>query len=112
MWTSVEDHRNSWEFPDSGRSECDLGDISKSMCDLGLEVAKPTVVACMDSKGRGRSEGVSRRAKVEVRLEKGRVTVRGRGLRLEQRSEKGALCCQVVAWGDVRRPCRGPRRAN
>ena len=41
--------------------------------------------------------GVSRRAKVEVRLEKGRVTVVGRGLRLEQRSEKGALRCQVVA---------------
>ena len=42
MWTSVEDHSNSWEFLDSGRSECDLVDIWESMCDLGLELERNT----------------------------------------------------------------------
>ena len=69
------------------------------MCDLGLELAKSTVVACTDSRGKERWEGVSRRAKYEVRLEKGRVTVVGRGLRLEQRSEKGALSLSTSGVG-------------
>jgi hypothetical protein len=42
--------------------------------------------------------GVSRRAKVEVRFDKGRVTVVGRGLRSPRRSgARGPLRCQLVA---------------
>jgi hypothetical protein len=88
MRSSVEDRRKAWEIPDSGRSVCDLGDISEIMCDLGLELAKSTLVSCMDSR-EFRERRVSRQSrsspawefrerrfaasKVEVRLEGSRV---------------------------------------
>ena len=88
------------------------------MCDLGLELAESRPFRAWTRGIFG--NGVSRRASTKFASRRGRVTVVGRGLRLEQRIEKGPFAVnhrrgetcgvRVEALGartDSDRPCKG-----